>query len=90
MFFKQDSALLGIVIGLLSPVGFYLLQDWIIPMILGSPFDRQSMHLFALVFNLVFFRYYIINLSCENTGKGIFVATFMYALIWIYVYKDSI
>ena len=28
---------------------------------------------------------YVININCEKTGKGILFATFMYALIWIYI-----
>ena len=85
MIFKRDSPLLGLLIGLLVPVIFYFLQENIIPMILGHSFDKQSMQLFAIVFNLPFFRYYLININCERTGKGILFATFLYALIWIYI-----
>ena len=87
MFFKKDSGLLGLLIGVCVPVLFYSLQENIIPMIFGHSFEIQSMQLFALMFNLPFFRYYLINLNCEKTGKGILFATFIYALIWIFVNK---
>ena len=87
MIFKKDSALLGLLIGLITPLVFYILQDKIIPIILGHPFENQSMQLFSIVFNLPFFRYYVININCDKTGKGILFATFMYALIWVYINK---
>ena len=90
MFFKRDSALLGLFIGLVNPVVFYFLQDLIVPVILGSKFDIQSMQLFAVVANLIFFRYYIMNLKFEKTAKGVFFATFIYAVIWIYLNKGNI
>ena len=85
MIFKKDSAILGLFIGILIPVFFYFLQKEIIPLVLGRSFSNASMQLFALVLNLPFFRYYLMNLKYEKTGKGIFFATFIYALIWIFI-----
>ena len=90
MFFKKDSPLLGLLIGLFNPVVFYFLQDLVIPIILGSKFEIQSMQLFSIVANLIFFRYYIIKLKFEQTAKGVFFATFIYAVIWIYINKGNI
>ena len=85
MIFKKDSAILGLFIGILIPVVFYFLQKEIIPLVLGRSFSSASMQLFALVLNLPFFRYYLMSLKYEKTGKGIFFATFIYALIWIFI-----
>lgn len=87
MILHKDSAFLGLLLGVSIPVFFYYLQELCIPMILGSSFDIQSMQLFALMFNLPFFRYYLVSLDCEKTGKGILFATFIYALIWIFINK---
>ena len=87
MDFRKDSPLLGLLLGLFIPIIFYFLQDMFIPLILSKSFDIQSMQLFALMFNLPFFRYYLMNLNCEKTGKGILFATFIYALIWVFIYK---
>ena len=87
MIFKQDSPILGLCIGVVAPVIFYFGQNLVIPIILGKSFSSASMELFALVFNLPFFRYYIINLKYEQTAKGILFATFIYALIWVYINK---
>jgi len=85
MIFKKDSAILGLFIGIVIPVFFYFLQKEIIPLVLGRSFSTASMQLFALVLNLPFFRYYLMNLKYEKTGKGIFFATFIYGLIWIFI-----
>ncbi len=85
MIFKKDSAILGLFIGVLIPVVFYFLQKEIIPLVLGRSFSSASMQLFALVLNLPFFRYYLMSLKYEKTGKGIFFATFMYGLVWIFI-----
>ena len=87
MHFRKDSPLLGLLLGLFIPVIFYFLQDMFIQLMLGKYFDIQSMKLFALMFNLHFFRYYLMNLNFEKTGKGILFATFIYALIWVFIYK---
>ena len=87
MIFKQDSPILGLCIGIIVPIIFYFGQNVVIPIIIGKSFSSASMELFALVFNLPFFRYYIINLKYEKTAKGILFATFIYALIWVYINK---
>ena len=85
MIFKHDSPSLGLFVGVTVPIIFYFLQDWGIPRIIGKSFSSSSMELFALILNLPFFRYYIINLKYEKTAKGILFATFIYALIWVYL-----
>jgi len=87
MIFKKDSPLLGLFLGIVVPIIFYFFQDFIIPIVIGKPFSSSSMELFALVLNLPIFRYYIINLKYEKTAKGIFFATFIYGLIWVYINK---
>tara|TARA_B100000902_G_C27229601_1_gene874073 strand:- start:475 stop:747 length:273 start_codon:yes stop_codon:yes gene_type:complete len=87
MFFKHDSPLLGLVLGVIIPIIFYFFQSYVIPYIIGQSFSSTSMELFALVFNLPIFRYYIINLKFEKTAQGILFATFIYAIIWVYVNK---
>ena len=89
MNFKKDSPFLGLLIGFISPVSFFYLQSYLIPMLIGSSFSSASMELFALVLNLPFFRYYIINLKYEKTAQGILFATFIYGLIWVYVNKGG-
>ena len=85
MIFKKDSAILGLLIGVIIPSVFYFLQQEIIPLVLGRSFSTASMQLFALVLNLPFFRYYLMSLQYEKTGKGILFATFIYGLIWVFI-----
>jgi len=90
MIFKKDSALLGLFLGILIPIVFYFCQYYLIPILMGNSFTDPSMQLFALVFNLPIFRYYIINLKYEKTAKGILFSTFIYAIVWVYHNKLSI
>tara|TARA_B100001250_G_C19516518_1_gene664042 strand:- start:449 stop:721 length:273 start_codon:yes stop_codon:yes gene_type:complete len=90
MIFNKDSAFLGLFLGLIIPVIFYLIQATIIPVIIGHSFSNQSMQLFALILNAPILRYYLINLKYESTGKGILFVTFIYGLIWVYINQGSI
>ena len=85
MFFKKDSAIFGLALGVLIPICFYFLEDNLLPMLFGLSFRSSSMELFALVMNLPIFRYYLMSLQYEKTAKGILFATFVYGLIWVYV-----
>ncbi len=85
MFFKKDSAIFGLALGILIPICFYFLEDNLLPMLFGLSFRSSSMELFALVMNLPIFRYYLMSLQYEKTAKGILFATFVYGLIWVYV-----
>ncbi|MAQ48086.1 MAG: hypothetical protein CMD27_04325 [Flavobacteriales bacterium] len=90
MIYNKDSAFLGLFLGFIIPVIFYLIQDMIIPFVIGHSFSNQSMQLFALIFNAPLLRYYLINLKHESTGKGILFVTFIYGLIWVYINQGSI
>ena len=90
MIFKQDSPLLGFLIGFSVPIICYILQFKLIPILIGHSFTHESMQLFSLVCNVPFLRYFLINLKFEKVGKGILFATFIYAIIWIYINQVSI
>jgi len=90
MIFKQDSPLLGFLIGFSIPIICYVLQLKFIPILIGHSFTDESMQLFSLVCNVPFLRYFLINLKFEKAGKGILFATFIYAIIWIYINQVSI
>ena len=86
---KKDSNLIGLLLGLTVPVIVYFLQLILIPSFFGFSFSNKSMQLFALVFNLPLFRYFIINLNYEKSARGILFMTFIYGLIWVYINKGS-
>lgn len=90
MTFKKDSLFLGLFIGLAVPFLCYLLQMKLIPKILGYSFANESMQLFALVCNVPFLRFFLLKLDFEAVGKGILFATFIYALLWVYINQISI
>jgi len=83
MIFKKDSLLLGVVLGLIVPVVFWWLQAILFEYV-NLNIEDSSMKLFALMFNLPVFRYYMINLKYDKTGKGVLFVTFIWAVIWVF------
>ncbi|MFN3555309.1 MAG: hypothetical protein ACK4VN_05015 [Bacteroidales bacterium] len=83
---KKDNWALGIIMGLLSPLIIYLLllqamKFWgTIDASAGVYIMKQStMQLVGIFSNMFTFRYYMINLKFDKTGRGILLATFLYA-----------
>ncbi len=87
--FKKDSVKLGIILGLLSPVigitGFYLLKfrsasfiDFL-RVLAAEKNILTSAVTFSLFVNAVFFTIYI-NSQKDNTAKGIFGVTVIWAI----------
>ena len=83
MIFKKDAVLLGVLLGVVIPVVFWWLQKLVFDF-LDFNVEDSSLKLFALMFNLPVFRYYMINLKYEKTGKGILFLTFIWAIIWVF------
>lgn len=46
----------------------------------------STMMLLALFSNLISFRYYMVNLKYDRTGRGILLVTFLYAGVFFYLY----
>lgn len=90
MIFKKDSFILGFIIGLIAPLGGFLIYrytkfapfswrdvyDWLR---LNPNLITVSISL-SLLANAVLFTIYI-NAHIDKTAKGIFAATIIYALI---------
>ena len=83
MIFKKDSLLLGLVLGLIVPVVFWWLQAILFEYV-NLNIEDSSVKLFVLMFNLPVFRYYMINLKYDKTGKGVLFVTFIWAAIWVF------
>lgn len=88
---KRDSWWLGAGLGAILPVVFYLIilavmRQW------GTVSEgiyllkSSTMMLLALFSNLISFRYYMVNLKYDRTGRGILLVTFLYAGVFFYLY----
>ena len=93
-FFKRDNLWFGLAIGLILPVAvFYLFEAINIyssKELFDKPviFAKSTSHLIALFFNVLVFRVYMLRWLLDNTGRGILLATFIYALTFFYLNKS--
>jgi hypothetical protein len=83
-FFKRDNIWLGIVMALVLPVIFYFLIKLISGFFSTNPLTESTIQLLALAINLLPFRYYLIRLKADKTGRGILLVTFVLALVYFY------
>ncbi len=90
---KKDNWPLGIALGLLLPLVIYGIIYWVmnqwgtIDEGLGLYFLKEStMQLVGVFANMFTFRYYMVNLKYDKTGRGILLATFAYAGLFVYLH----
>ena len=84
-----DSHFTGIIIGLLSMILFYFLLAYIRHIIVNH-YQNQYMlmapkvQLFAIFLNVLFFRFVMVSLNKEKSGKGILLATIAASSAYFY------
>jgi hypothetical protein len=88
---KRDSWTLGIILGVALPLLVYgivlfIMMQW------GTVHEGvyvlkpSTMKLVAIFSNLITFRYYMVNLKYDRTGRGILLVTFLMAGVFFYLY----
>lgn len=89
-FFKRDSLWLGIIIGLLLPVTTYFLIQLILIIVGGEyhAFRKSTIYLLSIFVNLIPFRYYLVKLKFDKTGRGILLDTFAMAILFFFFYLE--
>jgi hypothetical protein len=91
---KQDSLILGIILGTIIPVPFALLFASLLRLIqynlhfLGRVRDADIL-LLGIAINLVVMRFYFVKFKFENTGKGILILTVIMILLFFFFLKSS-
>ena len=89
---KKDNWALGIIMGLVVPMIVYgivltIVRTYgVVDEIRGIYMMKPStMQLIGIFSNLFTFRYYMVNLKYDKTGRGILLATFIYAGVFFYM-----
>ena len=84
-FFKRDNIWLGIGIAIVVPVLMYFLLK-LIDYLSGSNsvLKNETMQLIAIFVNLIPFRYYLVRVKADKTGRGILLITMIMALVYFY------
>jgi len=85
---KQDSILLGIILGIIIPVIFwglfYLIAQTTAIYNKGIPMIQNSTIMLISIFSNMFaLRFYLIKLKADKTGRGLLLITFVLAFIFI-------
>ncbi len=90
---KKDNWILGIALGILVPLIIYgiifaAMSQWgTIDENLNIYIVKEStMQLAGIFANMFTFRYYMVNLKYDKTGRGILLATFAYAGLFVYLH----
>jgi hypothetical protein len=87
---NRDHYFLGIAIGMILPLVFYLLL-WLMDMAvvawLGKHMLREEEYLLLLsiAVNLFPIKYYFVNLQFDKTGRGILLMTFLETMLYFIV-----
>lgn len=91
--FKKDSWILGIAMGIIIPMIIYGLlyagvKFWssLNDSLHFELIKQSTLQLAGIFVNMFTFRYYMVNLRYDKTGRGILLATFIYAGIFVYLY----
>lgn len=83
---KKDSMILGIVMGLLIPVAAFGILYGLNMLAKGifhiAPLRIPTIVVASIFINALVFRYYLINLKKDLTGRGILLSTFILALVY--------
>jgi len=84
---KKDNWILGIALGILAPTITYGIISLILKLI-GEPvanirYLREStVQLLAIASNLPIFRYYLVKLKYDKTGRGVLMVTFVLTIVF--------
>lgn len=86
-FFRRDNFLLGLGIAIVLPVLTWFIIQGITLIFAGSTgdlFQKSTDQLLSICANLIPFRYYLVKLKADKTGKGILLITFLMAMVYFY------
>jgi hypothetical protein len=88
-FLKKDSWILGIALGALTPaISFcilYLINKYLATNHQGVAFLKDStLHIVSIFMNVIVFRFYMLKMKFDYTGRGILLVTFIYAIVFFY------
>lgn len=83
--FKKDSWILGIALGLIVPAAMYGLLKLLVLTLGDRALDvyflrEEALRLLSIAANLVLFRYYMVSLKFDKTGRGILIVFFLLVL----------
>lgn len=94
MMLKKDNYILGSLIGVFLPLAIFSLiyavnYSLIILGVVHYYLNLQTLVLISLALNLLPFRYYMVSLKYDKTGRGILLFTFIFIMLF-FVFKNKL
>lgn len=88
-FLKKDSLTLGVSLGIIVPAVLYAILYYVAILIKTEIFAKSidsSIQLVAIFMNLFVFRYYLLKVKFDKTGRGILLSTFLFAIMYFIMF----
>jgi hypothetical protein len=86
---KKDSFILGIALGLLMPMavfGILYAAVGLIKSFYMAGLLQGTLLLVSIFMNMFALRHYLLKEKFDKSGRGILLATFIYAIVYFYLY----
>jgi len=84
-----DNTFYGLFLGLFFPALLYGLMYALTRLRPEVPFNLDTLMVIAIAGNVILFRYFMVKKELDNTGKGMLMATVIYAFIFFYFFLDT-
>lgn len=85
--FKKDFFLFGVVIGCVLPLLIAMATTFVNYKFLGNTafdmYNNKPALMMSLVFNVILFRVFMVNLKKYNMGKGLLLVTLIFVFLII-------
>ncbi|MCF6341533.1 MAG: hypothetical protein L3J31_01840 [Bacteroidales bacterium] len=93
-FLKKNSFVLGVVMGIVLPMGFYMVL-WFLDIAFLQVFGKRMtraphlLYLLSMVVNLFPIRYYLVKLKLEKSGLGLLAVTAILILTYLFQFFNQ-
>ncbi|MFT5970577.1 MAG: hypothetical protein ACI8ZO_001091 [Flavobacteriales bacterium] len=81
---KKNNMWFGIIIGAVLPIISYLIIELLLSLANNESFRESTQQVVSITANVFLFRMYMVKWHKDETGKGILLATLVYAAIFSY------
>ncbi len=85
---KKDKVIVGIIIGLILPLGLYYFIELSMEMSGRSTSGKfsENLQLFLIAVNAFFMRHFMVKRNQDNIGKGILAVTMILVMVHVALY----
>ncbi len=82
---KKNNIWLGVALGILLPIISYFIIEILLYLADNNSFRESTQQVISITANVFVFRWYMVKSKKDDTGKGILLATLIYAALFSYL-----